>query len=97
MTADISEKEIINMITFISQNVPDISNEDRHKILKIIIKSGIDDSKIHSKGNGTQIKYKDLSYEAIISVHKFIVDAIASKIEQLKIMTVENTALLDIP
>ena len=97
MTTDISEKEIINMIAYISQHVSDLSQDDRHKILKIIIKSGIDDSKIHSKGNGTQIKYKDLSYDAITSVHKFITDTIKIKMEQLKMATVENTALLDMP
>ncbi len=95
MTVEINEKEIINMIAFISQHVAGLSNDDRHKILKIIIKSGIDDAKIHSKGNGTQIKYKDLSYDAIIAVHKFIVDTINVNIKHLKMMTVENTALLE--
>ena len=97
MTTEVNEKEIINMIAFISQHVSDLSQDDRHKILKIIIKSGIDDSKIHSKGNGTQIKYKDLSYDAITSVYKFITDTITIKMEQLKIATVENTALIDMP
>jgi hypothetical protein len=93
---EVTENEIINMIKYISLKIGDLSVEDRHKILKIIIKSGIDDSKIQSKGSGTQVKYKDLSYETIILIHKFTKEAIASKLEQLKLITVENTALLDI-
>ncbi len=95
MSKEISEKDVINMIASISQKVGDLSVDDRHKILKIIIKSGIDDAKIQSKGSGTQVKYKDLSYDTIISIHAFIVDVIAAKLEQLKVLTVENTELLD--
>ena len=84
------------MIAYISQKVGDLTIDDRHKILKIIIKSGIDDAKIQSKGSGTQVKYKDLSYDTIILIHNYIKEILARKLEQLKVITTENTELLDI-
>lgn len=86
-----SKEEIIGMIVYISQKIDDISTTDKSEILRMIIHSGVSDHKIHSKGNGTQIKYKDMSYGLIASIHSFIHSKIDTKIKTLKSFTEENT------
>lgn len=91
MTTKSTKDDVINMIIFIKQKVDDLSITDRRDILKIIIKAGVDDHKIHSKGNGTQIKFKDLSVDCILSIHSYIQAKISDKIEKLKNFTEENS------
>jgi hypothetical protein len=87
----INKDEIINMIIYIKQKVSDLSITDRKNILRIIMKTGIDDNKIQSKGNGTQIKFKDITSDTIQLIYNFIQAKITDKIEKLKNFTEENS------
>lgn len=86
-----TKQEIVDMIIYIKQKTPDISLVDRKEVLRIIMKSGIDDHKIQSKGNGTQIKFKDLPNNTIIQVYNFIKMKILDKMQKLEQLTEEPT------
>lgn len=85
-----TKDEVINMIMYIKQKIDDVSIEDRKYILRII-KSSIPDEKIHSKGNGTQIKFKDLPVETVQSIYSYVQEKISIKLENLKTFTEENS------
>ena len=89
---DFTKQEIIDMIICIKQKTPDIALSDRKEILRIIMRSGIDDHKIQSKGNGTQIKFKDLPNSTIIQIYNFITMKIQDKIHKLDQLTEEPIA-----
>lgn len=89
--SEYTKQEIIDMIIYIKQKTPDIALADRKEVLRIIMKSGIDDHKIQSKGNGTQIKFKDLPNNTIIQVHNFIKMKILDKMQKLEQLTEEPT------
>jgi len=84
------KSEIINMIMYIKHNVIDLSTNERKDILQMIINSGIEDNKIQSKGNGTQIKFKDLQSDVIVLVYNYIQTKMKEKLENLKNFTEEN-------
>lgn len=87
-----SKQEIIDMIIYIKQKTPDLALIDRKEILRIIMKSGIDDDKIQSKGNGTQIKFKEMSNSIIIQIYSFIKTKISDKLQKLDQLTEEPLA-----
>ncbi len=86
---EFSKQEIINMILYITQKTPDISISDRKEILRIIMKSGIEDHKIQSKGSGTQVKFKDLPNQTIIQIYNFVKFKISEKLKRLEQLTEE--------
>lgn len=90
-TSEYTKQEIIDMIIYIKQKTPDTALVDRKEVLRIIMKSGIDDYKIQSKGNGTQIKFKDLPNNTIIQVYNFIKMKILDKMQKLEQLTEEPT------
>lgn len=82
--------DIINMIIYIKQKVDDLPISDRKNILKMIVNSGIDDCKIHSKGSGTQIKFKDIPQDVISNIYEYIYNKDLEKIAKLNNFTEEN-------
>jgi len=84
-----TDEEIIKMIVYIKQKNTDIDLSDGKEILRMIIAEGVEDHKIHTKGNGTQVKFKDLPYKLIVRIYNFIQTRINNKIEQLNQMTEE--------
>jgi len=87
-----SKDDIIKMIVFIKQKVSSMSLGERRDILRIIMKSGLEDHKIHSKGDGTQVKFKDLSFGTIVSINTYITQKINSKLSELQTLTEESIA-----
>jgi hypothetical protein len=87
-----TKQDIIDIIIYIKQKTPDLSLADRREVLRIIMKSGIDDYKIQSKGNGTQIKFKDLNNTTIIQIYNFIKMKIVDKIQKLNQLTEDPIA-----
>jgi hypothetical protein len=85
-----SKDDIIKMIVFIKQKVSSMSLGERRDILRIIMKSGLEDHKIHSKGDGTQVKFKDLSFGTIVSINTYITQKINSKLSELQTLTEES-------
>ena len=59
----------INMIKYIKRNVDYLSINERQDILQMIINALPDDSKIQTKGDGTQIKFKDIPSPTIASIY----------------------------
>lgn len=90
MSAETNKDEIVNMITYIKQKVGDLNVNERKDILQMLINSGIEDSRIHSKGRGTQIKFMDIPTDMIVSIYNFIQVKINEKMENLKNFTEEN-------
>ncbi len=84
-----TNEEVINMIIYIKQKIDDVSIDDRKNILRII-KASVDDNKIHSKGNGTQIKFKDLPIEVVQQIYTYIHEKLIMKMDNLKNFTEEN-------
>lgn len=85
-----TKQEITNMINYIKETIRDVSHQDLKVILRIIMNSGISDDTIQTKGGGTQIKFKDMHYKTIVSIHAFLVEKITGKMDKLKSLTVEQ-------
>lgn len=71
------DPEQAKMIKYINSHLETLSLDDRRDILGIII-STTPDSKIHNKGDGTQVHYKDLHNDCIISIYNFVATRIAT-------------------
>jgi hypothetical protein len=85
-----NKEELLNIILYIKQKIGDMSQMERKDILQMIMNSGIDDSKIHSKGSGTQIKFKDIPKESLCTIYNYMQNKIKEKIEKLNNFTEEN-------
>lgn len=81
-----------NKIEYIKQKTPDISLKDRQEILKMIIDSGVNDEVIQSKGNGTQIKFKDIPVEIIDKIYMFIQNKNNDKLHKLSQLAEDVTS-----
>lgn len=73
------------MQTYIKNNNGDLSIMERKELLQMIINSSTNYDKIETKGNGTQIKFKDIKPEStIILLYNYIVSRIHSKINAIQ-------------
>lgn len=84
------KKSELDMIMYIKQSIGDLSPDELKNILQIIMNSGIDENKIQEKGNGTQIKYKDIPKETIVAISNYIKNKLDDKMQKLKNFTQEN-------
>lgn len=84
------KKSELDMIMYIKQSIGDLSPDELKNILQIIMNSGIDENKIQEKGNGTQIKYKDIPKETIVAISTYIKNKLDDKMQKLKNFTQEN-------
>jgi hypothetical protein len=89
------KKSELDMIMYIKQSIGDLSPEELKNILQIIMNSGIDENKIQEKGNGTQIKYKDIPKETIRAISTYIKNKLDDKMQKLKNFTQENIEVSD--
>ncbi len=76
--------KIGDMIDYIKRYVDDLSISERQDILQIIINSQIEDKKIQTKGNGTQIRFKDLDNSTITVIYNYIHSKLQMKISTLQ-------------
>ena len=81
-----NDDDLYEMINYIKNNVNNLSNPERLEILQMIINS-TPDNKIKSKGNGTEIKFNDLSNSIIINIYNFIFKKIKIKNEQINLLS----------
>lgn len=88
--SSVSKQERIDMIIFIKQTIPDVSLQNRKEILRIIQSSGINDDKIQTKGGGTQVKFKDLTYSTISVINNFLKERISTKMDKLATLVNED-------
>ena len=93
MSTITDKNNLIAMILQIKQQSGELNINERKDILQMIVNSGIEDSKIQTKGRGTQIKFADIPPETIISMHKYIQTKIDEKMENLRNFTEENEVI----
>lgn len=60
------------IIEYIKNNIDSLSVNERQDILQMIVNSSIEDSRIQTKGDGTQIKFKDLPVILINNIYNYI-------------------------
>ena len=58
-------------ILYINENIDELPIHDRKEVLQMLI-CNMDIKKIVEKGSGTQIKYKDMSDELLVSIQNFV-------------------------
>jgi hypothetical protein len=79
-----SDSNFSTIVKYIKHNVGDLSVTERQDILQMIVNSSIDDSKIQTKGNGTQIKIRDIPRPTVYMIHNYIQTKLLNKINALQ-------------
>jgi hypothetical protein len=64
-------KFVAENIKYINENIVKLLLAERKEVLQILYNS-IGDSKISTKGNGSQIKYKDIPNHTLLSIYSYI-------------------------
>jgi rRNA pseudouridine-1189 N-methylase Emg1 (Nep1/Mra1 family) len=64
-------------IIFIHENVNKLSKEHKVQVLQMICESG-GLHHIREKGNGTQIRFKDIRHDVLTTVNDFIINKMKS-------------------
>jgi hypothetical protein len=82
-------------ITYIKNHVHDLTIQERLDVLNLIINSPINDNKIYSKGNGTMIRFEDMTNETIWNIYNKIKTIIDNKINQLKEFSEEDISEIE--
>jgi len=90
----LTDDDVVKMIVYIKQKITEISLSNRKEVLKIIMASGVDDHKIHSKGNGTQVKFRDLPTDVINSIYLFVKSKVDTNLDKLNSLTEDTQELL---
>lgn len=91
-TEEPTKQEIMYMIAYITQTIPDVPQQDRKEILRIIRNSGVSDDKIQTKGGGTQIKFRDMNPRTIMNIHTYLTKKITNKMDMLMSLTEETNS-----
>lgn len=68
----ITDAQIIEYIEYIQRHINDLLDCERLDVLQILCNSITDESKIRTKGGGTEIKFKDMNFSDIISIYGYI-------------------------
>ena len=79
-----SDININTYISYIKQYINDLSLSDKKDVLQLIMNSNIEDNKIQTKGDGTQIKFKDIPVNIIISIYNYMHNKINTKLNELE-------------
>ena len=83
-------KKITTYVGYIQKNISELNVNERIVILQTILNSSIDEKKIQEKGNGTQVKFRDLEPELIEEIYNYIIEKVQEKTEKLMYLTEEN-------
>jgi hypothetical protein len=75
--------KVADMIAYIKRHVDDLLVSERQDILQIVMNSPIEDKKIQTKGNGTQIRFKDLDQSTILTIYTYIQTKLQVKMSML--------------
>lgn len=68
----IGMKDCDKYIIYIANKINELRLCHRKEVLQMILYSNIDQSKIKEKGNGTQIKFSELSPDLIKNIYNFV-------------------------
>jgi hypothetical protein len=72
-----------NTIKYINQSLSDLNITEKQEILQMIINS-IDDKKIQTKGDGTQIRYADIPKNILQNISNYIKVQLEKKLEKIE-------------
>jgi hypothetical protein len=72
------------MITYIKHHVGDLSIEERRGIIQMLVNSSIPTRKIQTKGNGTQIKFRDIPETVVSMIYNYIDTRVSNKKDELR-------------
>ena len=72
-----------DLIKYINENVDKLLINERKEILQILYNS-IGDNKISTKGNGSQIKYRDIPQHTIMSIYTFTQNKLNTKVDEMQ-------------
>ena len=72
------------MIEYIKQYVGDLSIDERRDVIQMIVNSSIPDKKIQTKGNGTQIKFRDIPDTVVSMIYNYIDTRVSNKKDELQ-------------
>jgi hypothetical protein len=72
------------MIKYIKQHVGDLLVSERQDILQMIVNSSIEDNKIQTKGDGTQVRFADIPKPIIGMVYSYIQNKLTTKLNALQ-------------
>ena len=74
-----SHSDLDDKIKYINENVIKLLLIERKEILQILYNS-IGDGKISTKGNGSQIKYKDIPHHTMLAIYTYIQNKLNVKV-----------------
>ena len=72
----------IQMIKYIVRNVNELQIKEREEVLQMIY-NAVPDSKIQTKGDGTEIKVMDIPHSTLLMTHNYIQTKISCKLLEL--------------
>ncbi len=72
-----------NTIKYINQSLNDLNVSEKQEILQMLINS-IDDKKIQTKGDGTQIRYSDIPKNILQNIQSYIKIQLENKMKKIE-------------
>jgi hypothetical protein len=78
-----TELQDTQMLKYIIRTVNDLQIKEREEVLQMIY-NAVPDSKIHTKGDGTEIKVHDIPHSTILMIHNYINTKMTTKMLELK-------------
>jgi hypothetical protein len=85
--ADINTPKQISknrMIAYIKHHVGDLSIEERRGVIQMLVNSSIPGRKIQTKGDGTQVKFRDIPETVVSMIYNYIDTRVANKKDELQ-------------
>jgi len=83
MAHDKTNPTITSMAKYIKHHINDMMLSEKEDILKMIVGS-MSDNKIHTKGDGTQVKFDDMPKTTISMIYNYMKRKISDKQKQLQ-------------
>jgi hypothetical protein len=74
----------VEMVTYIKRHVGDLTIEERQDILQILSNSNTEESKLQTKGGGTQIRYSDIPLDITNNIYDYINLHVSAKQNKLQ-------------
>lgn len=75
----LTENDKNKYILYICDNINELKLNNRREILQMIMYANIDSDKIIEKGNGTQIKFADISDILLKNIYNYIYNKFESE------------------
>jgi hypothetical protein len=73
-----------HMIDYVKHHVGDLSIDERRDVIQMLINSSIPDRKIQTKGDGTQVKFRDIPETVVSMIYNYIDTRVSNKKNELQ-------------